>query len=630
MKYLTKIFLIILLFHGNIAQAFTESIIRKIIGDEGVKYEININGIEDELSKKLELESIALEAIDANNTPKNLDQLSSISGLMAGRINDMLQAEGYYDSRTRANVINNDKPTLQFEIKLGKPYIFKAHEIIWQTPPPRPDDAKRTFPKTIIRNGLLINSPINNSIILATANDIQQRLIKDRCYISLQVKPKLILDRLTNQAIINFKVEHEGEANFGKVHFSGTSKVKTNVLNNYIKWEEGKCFNPQKLDETAQLMLQSRLLAKANIEIDRENIQNNAVPINIEVADRPHRTIIAGGSFATDEGIGTRIGWEHHNLFGKAHNLTTRLTLTGRERSASGQYTIPFFRQKNQNLQISSSFKQEETNAFNSTNITALGALERYIINPKWLVGAGGGLRIANIEDAQGKQDFAFAYAPIFMQWDSRDDYFDAKDGILTRGSITPYLNVKAAGNNFIKSEISSNIYLSVNELYHEYFISPEVISEDITDEDIPELLPYQPIIAIRGFYGQINGITREDIPADLRFYSGGGGSVRGYNFQAIGEREAGLAAGGTIKSEINAELRLRFNQKYGGVAFIDAGNVYNSNFFSINEKLFFAAGIGARYFSPIGVLRFDIATPLDKVQDKTNFGVYISIGQAF
>jgi translocation and assembly module TamA len=628
MKYLTKIFLTsILLFCSNEAAAFTDSILKKIIGGSGIDYEIRINGIDEELASRYELEEIALDAIDKDNPPEDIDQLSTLSGLMAGRINDALQAHGYYDARTRANLTGDDKPILQFEIKLGNPYFFEKYAIIWQTPPPRPDDAKRTFPKTVLRGGLLVGSPINNYIILDIAGEINQRLMRDRCYISLQVTPKLILDRLNNTAQIEFKVAHENEANFGKINFSSTSAVNENTIKNYITWQDGSCFQPKKLDETASLMLQSRLFSKANITVAKA--QNNQADINIEIADRPHRTITAGGYFATDEGLGTRIGWEHHNLGGKAHNLTTRLTLTGREHSASAQYTIPFFKQKNQNLQISSSFKQEETNAFNSTNIGGLVALERYVINPKWLAGAGGGLRIARTEDARGKQDFALIYTPVFMQWDSRDNIFDAKDGVFTRGSISPYLDIKANGANFIKSEITSNIYLNINQLHHEIFKEPTIINDD-ADEAVEEWLPYRPVIALRGFYGQINGANRRDIPADLRFYAGGGGSVRGYNFQAIGEREAGLAAGGTIKAEINAELRLSFNEKYGGIAFIDAGNVYGGNIFDLNQKLFFAAGLGARYFSPIGVLRFDIGVPLDKVEDENNFGVYISIGQAF
>ncbi len=642
--------------------------LKRIMGNAGIDYEVEITGIEEPTLETSKLKEIAIEAIDEANPPQDIDELTAVSGLMAARVTDFLNAEGYYDANTRSEVVArsevlplsevktdekaNSNPIVRLDIRLARQYMFANHQIIWEDAPTKATDLARNFPKTIIRNGLIIGAPINNSATLNTALDIQERLMRGRCYLDLQVTPTLVLDRLNSQAEVLFKVKHTGEANFGKTQFSGKTDINDAILHNYVTWREGECFNKQKIDTTTSQMLQSRLLARVDIEPQLSEIKKNAndngetktneattnnVPINIDVTDRPHRTFTAGGYYATDEGVGTRLGWEHRNLYGMAHRLTTKLTLTGREKSGVGQYTIPFFLNPNQNLQLSASAKNEKTNAFDSTNISSLVALERYIINPQWLVGAGAGLRIAKINDVRGTQDFALVYAPIFMQWDSRNDLFDATSGVFTRGSISPYIDAKGGGVSFIKSEISSNLYFNINDIYATNSDAPHDAPHDTinnlideADETVEEWLPYSPIIAIRGVYGQINGAARSDVPADLRFYAGGGGSVRGYNFQAIGEREAGLPAGGTVKTEINAELRLRFNPQFGGVLFMDAGNVYQGNVFNAGEKLYFSAGAGVRYFSPIGPLRFDIGVPLDDVADKTNFGVYISIGQAF
>jgi translocation and assembly module TamA len=605
--------------------------------DSVIPHDVVITGLEKEeaLLEEYDFEEIAEEAIDPTNPPQNADELLAISGLMAARLTDFLQAQGYYDAYVRSSMRlekqeEEEYPILTFDIKLLRRYLFISHRIVWVNAPTLESDNARTFPQTVIRNGLVEGQPLTNVAIMDATQEIKRRLMKGRCYLSLDVTPRLMLDRVKNTAEVQFRVTHGGEANFGKTRFTGESSVNPDTLAHYIKWQQGECFTHKKIDATTSTLLQSRLLGRAAVTPDIKNIQDGEVPLTIEVKDRPHRTITAGGYYASSEGLGTRLGWEHRNMQGKAHRLTSRLAFTGIEQSLSGQYTIPFFLRPEQNLQLSSSVRKDDTNAFQSTNIAALVALERYVINPTWLVGAGMGMRIADITDARGNDKFGFIYIPAFMQWDSRNDYFDATEGVFVRGSITPYSDVIGQGVYFVKSDITAQSYLNINALYSEALQGSALTAAQEDDGVQAELFPYSPVIALRASYGQINGASRADVPADLRFYAGGGGSVRGYNFQAIGQREAGLPAGGTIKFELNTELRMRFNEQFGGILFMDAGHVTTGNAFDVNEPLFYGVGVGARYYSPIGPIRFDVGIPLQEVEDKSSFGVYISIGQAF
>ncbi|MFW5899797.1 MAG: BamA/TamA family outer membrane protein, partial [Desulfovermiculus sp.] len=70
---------------------------------------------------------------------------------------------------------------------------------------------------------------------------------------------------------------------------------------------------------------------------------------------------------------------------------------------------------------------------------------------------------------------------------------------------------------------------------------------------------------------------------------------------------------------------------KIGSVAFVDAGNAFDSSFPDPGDKLFWGAGGGMRYYTGIGPLRLDVAFPLtsdEHIDD--NFQVYISLGQSF
>jgi translocation and assembly module TamA len=120
------------------------------------------------------------------------------------------------------------------------------------------------------------------------------------------------------------------------------------------------------------------------------------------------------------------------------------------------------------------------------------------------------------------------------------------------------------------------------------------------------------------------------DVPGDDRFYSGGGGSVRGYAFQAIGPFAANdTPLGGRSLAEASIEGRARLTDRIGAVAFIDAGNVSDEEYPTF-DNLRAGIGVGVRYMTPAGPLRLDVATPLNPSDRDEAVQVYISIGQAF
>ena len=70
-------------------------------------------------------------------------------------------------------------------------------------------------------------------------------------------------------------------------------------------------------------------------------------------------------------------------------------------------------------------------------------------------------------------------------------------------------------------------------------------------------------------------------------------------------------------------------NERLGVVAFVDVGSVGSGSFLSGSSDWHAGAGVGIRYDTGFGPIRFDIATP---VSGDTGDGVqfYVGIGQAF
>jgi translocation and assembly module TamA len=141
-------------------------------------------------------------------------------------------------------------------------------------------------------------------------------------------------------------------------------------------------------------------------------------------------------------------------------------------------------------------------------------------------------------------------------------------------------------------------------------------------------------ILALRGLIGTISGSNTFGIPPDQRFYAGGGGTIRGWRYQSVGPAFSdGTPAGGTSIAVASVELRQRILKDYGAVAFLDAGEVNGRGTTLVGDgTVRLGAGVGLRYFTPIGPIRVDVAVPLNKdPRTKTDaVEAYLGLGEAF
>ncbi|HSR71931.1 MAG TPA: BamA/TamA family outer membrane protein, partial [Kiloniellales bacterium] len=196
---------------------------------------------------------------------------------------------------------------------------------------------------------------------------------------------------------------------------------------------------------------------------------------------------------------------------------------------------------------------------------------------------------------------------PLTATRDDRDDLLDPTRGTRLSLTLTPYGGVGDQSLAFLRSTLGGTAYYAIDE-------------------------GRRFVVAGRARLGSILGDDTEEIPANKRFYAGGGGSIRGYEFQKVGPLdENNEPLGGRSLVELGVELRIRVTEEIGIVPFLDGGTVFDSPYPDFEEDLRWATGLGLRYFTAIGPLRLDVAVPLDKregIDDDYQF--YISLGQAF
>ena len=137
---------------------------------------------------------------------------------------------------------------------------------------------------------------------------------------------------------------------------------------------------------------------------------------------------------------------------------------------------------------------------------------------------------------------------------------------------------------------------------------------------------------------GVIVPVAVRDLPASERFFAGGDTTIRGYALDSVGVEETitseGFPRGGDAEIILNAELRAPLFSDFGAVLFIDGGNVFADAAHLDLSRVRGSVGVGARYRSPIGPIRFDVGFKLDRrvlgTQLEPRYALHFSIGHAF
>jgi len=112
------------------------------------------------------------------------------------------------------------------------------------------------------------------------------------------------------------------------------------------------------------------------------------------------------------------------------------------------------------------------------------------------------------------------------------------------------------------------------------------------------------------------------ELPASVRFFAGGDRSIRGYDFETLGPvDENGVVVGGTHLLEGSVEIDRLVRDNWALAAFVDSGSAFNTS----RAEFSTGVGIGIRWYSPVGPVRFDIAHPLDDPDQ--SFRIHISLG---
>lgn len=566
-------------------------------------YSLTITGLEE--SKKLEA------LIQQTSQLLTLqDQKPQTRGGLRRRVqNDLdrfaktLRSEGYYDSKLSYEITEGDPISVVIAIERGPAYRLAEYKII--------DEAEKqpaaAYEQHLEDLGLGLGRRAHAPTIAAAQTKLLQALRREGYPFAKITNRKVYVEHdkqiLSVELYLNSGQEHK----FGEVRFKGVESIDESYLRNLIVWQDGTLYDEQLLDESERNLMTSELFESVTMEPLADEVADQELPIQIQVQERAQRTIGFSLNFDSIDGPGGSVRWQHRNLLGAGERLTLEAKGSLLEQSLTGRLRKPWFLGEEQTLLAEGGFIRENTEAFDSKAITSYLGLER-IWGDHWTYSFGGSLEFEQSTDARNTESrtLGLVGVPLAAQYDGTDSLLDPTSGQRLSMVLTPYFATIEDSFSFTSTEINASTYHAL-------------------DED------GRYVFALRGRFGSALGATAGELPASKRFYAGGGGSVRGFAFQSVGPQDSSNdPLGGKSVAEINAEFRLRVTKDIGVVPFLDGGMVSSNTMPSGSEPFRWGAGLGLRYHTAVGPIRFDFAVPLNKRDSDDNYAFYISLGQAF
>jgi translocation and assembly module TamA len=520
----------------------------------------------------------------------------------------LLRSEGYYAYVVEPDVGEGDTPTPVVRITPGPRFTIAAPTIAWVGAPPEPP----TTAAAQAALGLEPGRPGRAADVLG-AEGRAISAIQKRGYADAAAEPReVVVDHADDTVRPTFRLVAGQIVRLNGIELTTDGRTHRPWLDRLAPWTPGDPYDPEDVAELERRLLDAGVYESVTVALAplASTTADGLRPVVVSLAERKRRTLELGGSYATEEGFGVDARWTRYNVLGRADTLALLARLSDLDSRLGATLSLPHWRRPQQTLTTGAAAYRVRTDAYDETGVGVRADVQRRYGKTSYIT-VGASVDVSQTEELREAtltplgRDLVTLGTLADMSLDRSDDILNPRRGWRLSARVEPTLLVGDSQLGFVRVQTQGSAYL-----------------------------PFGPkartVAAGRVRLGSILNGGIPAIPASRRFYAGGGGSVRGFAYQAVGPRLSDdTPQGGVSLLELSAELRHDLTSRWGVVAFVDAGAVGTDQFPGPNN-LSIGAGLGVRYNLGFGPIRLDIATPVTKRSGEAPFQIYVSIGQSF
>ena len=538
---------------------------------------------------------------------------------------------GFPDARVAGfDVKLNDKQDevdLTVTIEEGAPVIVKAIDFSGfdVIPPAHLGDLKKRVP-------LKVGQPRDRQLVVST-HEMAVNELKDHGFPYGKVSTGEDDGSDSKQAVLTFTAEPGKLAHFGPVEVVGNKSVDEHIIRRQLTFKSGELFQRSVVQDSQRRLYGLELFQFANVEPLNQEQQPEDVPIRVTVAEGNHQRVNFGVGYGTEDKARIDAEYHHVNFLGGARSAGAHVRWSSLDRGVRLDFNQPYFFRPHFSFGAEAQQWYTYTPAYSSVVTGAkITMTHRANEHTSWAASVTSEHLVTAITDKAFNDDtlrnglISFGIDPTTreqngnlnalgfdMQHSTADNLLNAHRGFQVAVHAEEAGRLVPGSFNYYAASADGRHYLPVSDSI---------------------------VIATRLQVGNIRPVGNEptNVPFSKKYFLGGATSIRGWGRYEVSPLISGEPIGGNSMIAFSEELRAVLRGNFGGVLFLDAGNVWADSFGFKLGDLRYAVGPGLRYQTPVGPIRLDLGYQLNPTLDlivngspqKRRFRLHFSIGQAF
>jgi translocation and assembly module TamA len=522
----------------------------------------------------------------------NEDQMRRIYRETPSEIRELMATRGYFSPRIDSSLDReNDKWRARFEVIPGEPSRVSRVKIVFagaiEENAARIGEARAAW---TLKPGEIFMQEEWEKAKRALLREV---LARRYAYARIAESEAKVFPE-TREVELSVLIDSGPEVYFGGVEVAGLERYPKSIVENLSPINSGAPYDQQKLLEYQTRLIDTGYFGSAFVSLAREPADPASAPVLVTVVESPSRRLGFGTGFSTNTGARGQVDYTDHNVFDSAFRFDSNLTLEQKRQRVEARFTLP---------PSQSGFRDSFGSNFERTDVQN----EEVI---KLRLGGQRARKRGDYETALGLQylieeqrvegsapDTNRALAPSYS-WTARkvDDLIYPQHGFLVNAQVA------AGSEQFLSDQTFARTYARGAWFY------------PLADFGS---------LSLRGELGAVWADSRDGIPTDFLFRTGGDQSVRGYEFQSLGVREGDAVVGGRYLAVGSIEYVQRVTDNWGAAIFYDLGNA-SDNFDDLDPVAGY--GVGARYRSPVGPVNVDVAYG----EEVAELRLHLSVGFSF
>jgi translocation and assembly module TamA len=539
-----------------------------------------------------------------NRTDLSDEQVRFMIETVNDQVESLLATEGYFSPKTDVVISEADDriETVKLSIQVGERTHIKRTDI--QVTGPIQTQAPDLEKSLVAQWPLAAGEPFTQSA-WSSAKDKLLVQLHDKRYPAAHIKTsRAAIYPETASAELTVDYDSGPLFTLGPLQISGLKRYPAAIIENVNPLALGEDYSVSRLQALQQQIQNTPYFSNVVVSVNDNPENAELAPVQVHVNEYPTQRTRLGVGYASDTGAQLESRYTYYNMFDRAWVFDGQAKLEQRRQYGALELAMPPDRKSYVNS-IASSMERTTLQGIDLRNfrmgLERSRSAERY--DTSYL--------LTYYRDQLEQDDGAALPDPtvtapgkhqalvLGFKWARRDvdnpifpmsgDLFSIEAGVAVQGVVT------------------DQTFTRVYSRYKRYI---PVLKRDI-------------IIARAEFGGVFSKGSANEVPASLLFRAGGSDSVRGYNYQSIGNRIGGTVYPAKYLMIASLEYQHWFKENWAAAVFYDVGSAANS---LTDRTLYKGTGVGARWKSPVGILQFDIAYGIENKSIRP----HISLGIAF